>query len=1065
MNRLMKILTSIRLSVFIIAFVLFFQTTVFGLNFQWIGRDGDWSDRKNWSVRQVPDAFYHLAIIPDGNATIDADRFKLESLYVLTGESAMGDGSLSIINGGGLDVKQYVMVNALSGTSLLEVGQDSTLNARIHTMIAPTGRGVLNVTDGGFYKANLLNIGNTLDSNAKITVSGHGSRLAAKMASLGWGEVQIDINDGGKLLTDRFFCETGPGKTTVTVSGPNSHFKSKEIWWQSNDTGTALLNVKDGGYMNTDLLNIDTLSGSDSKVTISGGGHFEAQKAHIGFTKNGMLNIEDRAFVDIKYFTIGDHFDSSGTVTVKGPGTKLLAGENAKIGCRGEGTVNIINGATMKSGKFMVGFLKGKGNVLVSGQGSFLETREAFIGAYFDGEGFLNITDGGFMSTDLFFLGLRLDSTGSAIISGPESSLDAKKAWIGYGEEGILNILDGGYMRSGEFKVGDGFYKDEEGVHARGTVTVSGHGSLLETENTVIGSEGQGKLSVVNGGFLRSSDLIAGRLNGSFGGITVSGPGSRVESKDVWIGNLGSGTLDVEDNALMTSEHLFIGLGPGKSGTVTVSDLDSRFETESVQIGISGQGALHITDGGRMVSGEIIAGSESGGRGIATVSGQNSLIQTNTSIIGAAGEGRLDIADGGRLMTKNVIIGSEPGVRDMGYTNTVTVTGPGSVLETESAAIGYYGTGGLDIVDGGNMVNQGRVVAGYLSGSKGIVSVSGKGSRLESVAAQIGYYSQGTLDITGGGTVHLTNLELGKFPGASGTATISGIGSRLEAEATCIGNEGEGILNITEGGQVYTKRFSYGQYPDATGTVTVSGPGSRLDTRTAWIQFGAGRKLEILDGGHMRSENMGIMGSTIAVSGENSLLTSQKMMLAGESPDAAISVTDNGELKFEESFEIAGKGALKVSNGGRFTMGPDSFFNISSPGATAAFTDTAFFDGHVHVNGTLSAPASVFSSGSLLTGSQGVIQGDVTMNGTLSPGGANDPVSSPATLFINGNYTHEKDSRYVAGIDVDTQVSDRVEVSGSTTLNGGTIEAVWTGHVTGEERFTVLTSSSIPGRL
>jgi fibronectin-binding autotransporter adhesin len=959
MDRSKKIFTAIRLSVFIIVPVLFFQTTVFGLNFSWTGKKGDWSDRGNWSLRRVPNGSTHLAMIFKGHASLSADNFSLESLFIGSKEG-YSDGSLCLISGGHLDVKQYVMVGSNSGIGAITVsGRDSFLRARNDTWIAHTGKGKLIVMDGGRYESLFLKIGDIPGASGTVAVSGQDSQLAARSVILGAGNVQMFIRDGGTFKADTLYsaAQSGSGLKAVTVSGPGAHLDSKKIWWKSNETGTALLNVTDRGYISTDTLYIDSLSGSGSTVTVSWGGRIDVQEAILAVNGTGALNIENGAFVDIKKFTLGDGHDSSGTVTVKGPGSTFITGENTWIGNHGKGTVNISDGAFMRSGKFNVGRYKGKGHVTVSGQGSRNEVNAAYIGTFRDGEGFLNITDGGFMSSRSFFVGYQHGSTGSAIVSGPESSLEAGHAWIGYGGEGTLNIMDGGYMSSEGFKVGEGAFKTEEGVYAIGTVTVSGHGSLLETQNTVIGSEGRGNLAVLNGGVVNSRSLTAGELNDSFGEITVSGPASQVTSKEVWIGDLGSGTLHLGDSGLMTSEHVFIGLGPGSRGTVTVSDLDSRVETDAVQIGISGQGALRLTAGGQMAAGEIIAGKESGG--------------------------------------------------------------------------------------------------------SGTVSVSASGSRLESTNAQIGYGSQGTLDITAGGSAHLDNLQVGKYPGTSGTVSVSGADSSLTAVNTWIGNNGEGILNITAGGQVYSRLFTYGQYPDATGTVTVAGPGSRLDTRTAWINSGTGRTLKIQDGGHMRSENMSIRGSTITVSGENSLLSSQKMTLAGEDVDPGISVTNGGELQVEQFFEIGANGALKVSNGGRFTMGPDSFFNISSPGASAAFTDTAFFDGHVHVNGTLSAPASVFSSGSLLTGSQGVIQGDVTMNGTLSPGGANDPVSSPGTLFINGNYTHEQDSRYVAGIDVDTQVSDRVEVSGSTTLNGGTIEAVWTGHVTGNERFTVLTSSSI----
>jgi outer membrane autotransporter protein len=960
MNRLVKMLIAIRLSGFAIVMVLVFQTTVFGIDFKWTGGDGDWSDPGNWSMGSVPNDSNHVAFIFYSDARIDADQFQVESLFIRPDEGPLGEGSLSIINNGGLDVKEDVTAGSSSGRGSITVsGQDSTLRAHNGTWIGETGKGILNISDGGLYEGDSLYIGTSTGSSGTVTVSGQDSLIAARSVNLGSGHVQMDIIDGGRVKTDLLSNpdQSGSGLKTVTVSGPESHLDSKEIFWGFNDK--ALMTIKDSGYMSSDILLIDNKSGSDSTVSVSSGGRVDVKTATIGNKGTGALNIENGAVMDISTITyLGGYSHSNGIVTVSGPGSQLAS-------------YDILLGHV--------------------------------------GNGIMEITDGGSIKIhSQFITGYSRSTSSSAIsVSGKESRLTSGDTWLGYLGHGSLDVIDSGQFDARWLFVG---HKPT----ASTTVLVSGLGSRLKSDATRIGVYGKGDLTVSAGGLMDAKGFIVGEFLDSSGAVRVLDNGSLLNTWNAYIGHRGDGTLDIENGGIMRPKNLVIS-------------------------------------------------KESSGTGSVKVSGPGSMLDTTSATVGAAGEGRLAVADGGKMITRDLIIGRDPGDRDMAYTNTVTVTGPGSVLESESAAIGYYGKGVLDIVDGGNMVNQGSVFAGYLSGSSGTVSVSGKDSRLESAKAQIGFYSQGTLDITGGGSARLASLELGKYPGVSGIVTVSGDGSRIDTESTWIGNEGDGILNITDGGQVYSRVFSYSQYPDATGTVTVSGPGSRLDTGTAWINYGTGRKLEILDGGHMRSEYMTIKGNTITVSGENSLLSSQKMTLAGEDADPGILITNGGELQVEQFFEIEANGALKVSDGGRFIMGPDSFFNISSPGATAAFTDTAFFDGHVHVNGTLSTPASVFSSGSLLTGSQGVIQGDVTMNGTLSPGGANDPGSSPDTLFINGNYTHEKDSRYVAGIDVDTQVSDRVEVSGSTTLNGGTIEAVWTGHVTGEERFTVLTSSSIQG--
>jgi T5SS/PEP-CTERM-associated repeat protein len=207
-----KMITVMRCCVVVIVAVLLFQTPVFGLTFFWTGQDGSWSDRNNWSLqnnwfppnpwhpRQIPNSYHDSAVIPDGSAGIDADKIKLKSLYVGPIEGDSGKGAVTIINGGGLDVKEFVTVNSPSDTSVLTVGRKSVLNTRILTIGDTSnskGEGLLCVTDGASMSSSLFFLGYDLGTTGSAVVSGQGSGLEAGVAWVGYGgEGTLNSVDG-----------------------------------------------------------------------------------------------------------------------------------------------------------------------------------------------------------------------------------------------------------------------------------------------------------------------------------------------------------------------------------------------------------------------------------------------------------------------------------------------------------------------------------------------------------------------------------------------------------------------------------------------------------------------------------------------------------------------------------------------------------------------------------------------------------------------------------------------------------------------------------------------------
>jgi hypothetical protein len=133
-----------------------------------------------------------------------------------------------------------------------------------------------------------------------------------------------------------------------------------------------------------------------------------------------------------------------------------------------------------------------------------------------------------------------------------------------------------------------------------------------------------------------------------------------------------------------------------------------------------------------------------------------------------------------------------------------------------------------------------------------------------------------------------------------------------------------------------------------------------------------------------------------------------------------------------------------------------------SVGSTGSFTTTANYDqsaGNTEVDGALTAGGgSVHISGGTLSGS-GTVTGNVTMDGTLSPG------DSPGTLTINGNYMQSSSGVLMEQLGgTGLTMFDRTVISGTASLNGTLNISLVNGYVPViNDTFIFLTASGVSG--
>ena len=426
------------------------------------------------------------------------------------------------------------------------------------------------------------------------------------------------------------------------------------------------------------------------------------------------------------------------------------------------------------------------GDVDPADPASWKTTTDAYIGKI--GEGSVSVDSGSDLFSQFGYLGYETGSLGSVMIRGAgttwtnfawTSLLDPSYLYVGYEGDGALEITDGGSVTYTASYVGY-----EAGSH--GAVTVSGAGSTWTnswlipsaTTDLYVGYEGDGALEIADAGVVSNTSGYIGYESGSGGAVTVSGAGSTwTNSEGLCIGRYGNGTLTIADGGLVevvgdtyTAKYAdsagvvnfdngtlttggFLGVVSG-TGTINtkglVIDADLLFDTNhgltqtatldgpgrnikvnldvdgsrSMGVGYGGNGSMQILDGLTVPSTSGYLGYQFGSTGVVTVSGAESAWIHNDLYVGYGGDGRLEITSGAAVMSKRSYIGYETG-----STGVVTVDQTGSTwYSSDSVHIGQYGDGVVSITDSGAVTNRKDSRIGHYSGSSGVVTVSGSGA-------------------------------------------------------------------------------------------------------------------------------------------------------------------------------------------------------------------------------------------------------------------------------------------------------------------------------------------------
>lgn len=692
---------------------------------------------------------------------------------------------------------------------------------------------------------------------------------------------------------------------------------------------------------------------------------------------------------------VGAGEDSTGQVTVDGNNAFFVAsGVDSLVTIGrdgGDGTLTMSNNAIFQSFDLVVGSGSGP-----EGTTGLVEIQSG---------GTIRLTDVDGRSNQFN----NVNAGASAVIGNDQSGT------------GTLNISGGGSLiienansnTSGpRLSLGQNFGPSDAGT-ARGTATVAGEGSEIRlaqygrTDFSYGG--GQPRFVVGDGGVgeLTVSDNAQVNILGDGAQLVVATgrPDSISEASSVSIQSGAVVTVDSQNYGFEPGYYssggasVTIAEAPGLDGLIEVTgegsllrvlgpDLYSDFSGGQISVGLVGNGQLTVSNGGAVEGSMLNVGQNAAqlsldGSYFNFLSGyQSSLFDNDPTNDPLVSSGEVLISSGGKVTLTATPARSYRGLnlaQVSGSEATVTVTGAGSTLTSTGGAgfgvIGDYGTGVLNIEDGGQVFGRNLVVSDRF-GADGTLNVDGAGSRLVLSTAftdNVGFSTNGRLAIgqgegstgnvtvTNGGRIEISSDEEVIAPqllvGINGTGTLLIDGANPDsgaASTVTLQQQGPGGYSYSRP-EVIIGGFGFSDAASGTATVqnggqlTVYGASAELRIESS---AGLQSELQILSGGDVLidSQNYGYASAVVAITqdsygrilvdGEGSTLTvrsdtnvpgdyttGQLVLGASEGAVGVLDVQNGGAVNLTQlniganftGYLEGGIGRVTVSDGGSIT--------------------------------------------------------------------------------------------------------------------------------------------------
>ncbi len=465
-----------------------------------------------------------------GGTTLDLTEGNILRDSLIVGELP-GDAAALAIGNGQVHAENAVVGRASGATGAASIGAGGALTLSQNLRIGANGDGTLSIVGGGTVDC-LHGLLGQFGGHADVAVSGGALQAAGVLVAGQSGSANLSLT-AGDIAAGSVDIGYG-GDATITLDGSGSALTATTL---SVGTGNQVGSFFSFGadYYHGDLV-------------VRGGASATSATSYIGETRRGI-----------------------GTLTVSGPGSSWHSQSgNVFIGYEGDGTLNVLDGATVTTGQSFVGrfgirdVLRGAANV--DGAGSTWNPTYLYVGFNNDtncastlglAEGTLSVTDGGQVLATQMRVAERTNSQGTVFVEGPGSLIAAQSVRLGRSgnhcnSSAAVHVSTGGLLRSA------GSIDNYDGV-----LDLAG-GAVSASEIVLYGP--------VRDPNLPSDPNLAGRLTGG-GTITgnVTNRGGRVQPDHV-VGPLDiDGDLTQDPNQTPFAPTLEVDVAPTGHDQVTVT--------------------------------------------------------------------------------------------------------------------------------------------------------------------------------------------------------------------------------------------------------------------------------------------------------------------------------------------------------------------------------------------------------------------------------------------------------------------------------------------------------------
>ncbi len=821
----------------------------------------------------------------------------LDGGLVVCANGAIGDSSLTsgnrvTVSGSGSmwSNTANLTVGTTSGNNRLEIAAGGQVYSETGTVggngFSANGNQVDVSGAGSLWESGgQLTIGNKSDYNAlNITAGG---RVEDQVGILGY-----DRNSSGN---------------SAAVSGAGSVWQNRNelhVGYAGSDNSVLVTNGAALYSQSGSIGEMERARGNSVVVTGAGSVWKNDGGIWVGYAGNeNALDIADGASVHASSVVVGSGASASNnTLTVSGAQLVVDADfpmtSPAWLIVGGEGSGNamrISDGGTVVSKYGMIGNSASASNNLVSVSGNDSSWHVA-DNLLLDGvHNRLEITDGGAVQCVGTSFGQTFSHGNSILVSGAGSVLgiDTRLHAI-RGAGHSLTVEDGGWVLVGEVDANELPTLGSSGGIAVGddAEMVLGSGSTVDSGYTYIGAGTNGNAEVVvqegsvwnnqNSFYLGteggSNSLIISResyvgntvgvvgLNASSEGNSalVSGYGATWQNREgLYLGGLKNGTNWIEGgagNSVVVETAGRVLVGNTRPGSVPYLGTESGVVVSGTDVA-----ELVVGNGSTLQAENTLIGVADAENGYVLVTGAGSVLTNYGSLhVGYSGTGnRLEIKDGGQVDSAHATIGYQ--TESIG--NIAVVSGPGSVWNSGSIAVGMYSSNNLLVVtDGGQVHSAGGTIGSAIKASSNLVQVAGQGSAwLNESSVIIGNYGVGNvLEVSEGGRLTSAQGILGNDGiGKNNSVVVMGTNSVWNnQENLLVGRRGKSNqLKVLDGGTVDTLNAHIGFYLNADNNgVVVAGQSSTLRVKEQltlgvfrsgdyWLDSGTGNSLTVSNSG------------------------------------------------------------------------------------------------------------------------------------------------------------------------------------------------------------------------